>query len=82
MYVKFRKKFRVNYFKLIAGKDSTKIEAYKDWFPRRFVIFGSNDENCLDETKWEFQIEFPRGDRVEYKRNVFNAELDNPEFYK
>ena len=79
MYVKFRKRFRVQHFKLIAGKHSSRVEAFKDWFPRRFEIFGSNDDDCLDETEWKFKQRFTE---VEYQRNVFNAELDNTEFYR
>ena len=53
-----------------------KIEGAKgaDYFPRNFTFFGTNNNNCLDESKWEFQACFQ--DSTE-RDNLMEAELDN-----
>jgi len=73
LYFKSKKKVRVTRFKLEGGKD------YR-YYPRQFTFFGSNDEDCLREDKWEYRRYFRT---MSYQENRFEATtLDNNQEFR
>merc|ERR1711942_218588 len=73
LYFKSDKKVRVTRFKLEGGKD------YRYW-PRQLTFFGSNDEDCLREDKWEYRRYFRT---MSYQENRFEATtLDNNQEFR
>jgi len=75
LFFQSKEKVRVTRFKLEGGKD-------KRYYPRQFTFFGSNDEDCLREDKWEYQREFQAVSYSGVKKNLFEATTNdnNQEF--